>query len=714
MIRWLVLFFCVAGSAMAETARVYSGEHADFTRLVIELPANDDWTVGRTSLGYAFATGGKTQPNFDVSEVWDRIPKTRLQGLRTDPETGVLQLTLACACHVFPFEYQPGIIVLDIKPGQAPSGSAFETPFLMPMDNSASGKPTTLPSPEYDWLEVARTSPLIEQGTGEIALPTGGISLDPLRAELLEQISRGAAQGVVDMALPGKPVSVEPLNHGTPPWSQIHIGPPRDTTIAELVDGTGSLTPSGAACIADDRLDLADWGGGHPPLELLSEARSGLYGEFDGLDAGAALRAVQLHLYLGFGAEAAQYAELVSADADPEDVAILRSLARLVDGEADPQSPFLTMLACDGAAALWALAAQGEIPPGAKVNTDAIARSFLALPAHLRGALGVGLAEKLLAHGDDEAARIVRNAIERTPDVHPAKVVLLDASADLHADAAEAAIDHAETAVAMDGRTVDEWIALVEAHFRRTAPVSPDVVTALRAFEGEVGGTAEEAGFFRALALAELLSGQTEAGFEIAVNQDLPASDLWQVAAVLAEDDAFLGHAVVAQPPSVSPKVAEDVAERLLDLGFPDAALAWLQPLAADDGPRRRRIAARAELARKGARQALDLLDGLSEPEDMVLRAQAMVQLGQVAMAREAYLTAGMSDEALRLATWEGAWTEVAMAEVPLWSPVASDAEPRTVDAAGTLARGAAILEASETTRGSIEALLAGVTDPGS
>ena len=95
MIRLLAFFMLLAGPALSDTARVYSGEHADFTRLVVELSTDQDWTLGRTPMGYGFATGSDSQPVFDISTVWDRIPKSRLQALRTDPETGALQRTLA-------------------------------------------------------------------------------------------------------------------------------------------------------------------------------------------------------------------------------------------------------------------------------------------------------------------------------------------------------------------------------------------------------------------------------------------------------------------------------------------------------------------------------------------------------------------------------------------------------------------------------------------
>ena len=86
-------------SPARQTARVMSGEHADFTRLVIELPGAGGWTLGRTATGYAFASDDRVQPTYDLATVWDRIPRSRLQSLRTDPGSGVLLSSFACPCH---------------------------------------------------------------------------------------------------------------------------------------------------------------------------------------------------------------------------------------------------------------------------------------------------------------------------------------------------------------------------------------------------------------------------------------------------------------------------------------------------------------------------------------------------------------------------------------------------------------------------------------
>ena len=197
MIRLLVLLAVLSSPAAAETARVASGEHADFTRLVIELPAPSDWTLGRTAMGYGFATLAKAQPAYDLSRVWDRIPRSRLQALRADPANGALLLTLACNCHVFPFEVQPGMVAMDIRTGPAPPGSAFEAAFApataaQPRDRG----PRVRSALAYDWLGLP-PAPSDREMPRTLGLKLGveTARLEPLRDELLLQLSRGAVDG---------------------------------------------------------------------------------------------------------------------------------------------------------------------------------------------------------------------------------------------------------------------------------------------------------------------------------------------------------------------------------------------------------------------------------------------------------------------------------------------------------------------------------------
>ncbi|MBA3910405.1 MAG: hypothetical protein C0524_11105 [Rhodobacter sp.] len=715
MIRILAALTLIACPAAAETARVISGEHADFTRLVVEMPTADSWTVGRTAMGYAFATGADSQPAYDLSRVWQRIPRSRLQALRADPDTGVLQLTLACPCYVLPFEYRPGVIVLDIKDGPAPGGSAFEAPFSSTEIAGTEALPPAIAPAVYDWLAAARAPAAVDDSLSmPLPLHTGSVSLDPLRAKLLEQISRGAADGFVEMKLPDKPGKGKVAVASDLPWARISIGEVPGIGLADP-DRARDMVAEGVACVPDATIALQDWGAGRPTLDLLVEARSGLYGEFDAVAPEAVLKAIRLHLYLGFGAEAAQYAALIEGEGQTGDLKIYLSMARLIDGMTDPETPFAGMLGCDGTAALWAALAYTRLPQGRAVNTDAILRSFLALPPHMRVTLGPGLAEKLLERGDTDAARMVRDALERTPDVPSDTVSLLDATADLRADRPDAARAHAEAAIAEGGETVDGLVALVEAYFLKAEPLSPEVVDSLRALQGPKGLGEATGPQQRALVLALALSGQTDDAFKQAAVFGPATPGLWRVAYLLASDDAFLRHAVLpegGEVPDATPEVKLGVAKRLANLGFADAALAWLGPVSPADTAEWRRLAARAELARGDAGRAIALLDGLAEPQDEGLRAAALVQLGALALARKSYAAAGLTEEALRIVAWEKDWTNLQANGPPKWSAAAAAASAVTPVEAGPLARGSALLEGSTEARSAIDALLSSVPAP--
>lgn len=719
MIRYAVLLFlALAQPVLGQTARVISGEHEGFTRLVVELPGLSGWTLGRTPMGYGFTPTGPEPPDYDLGRVWDLIPRTRLQSLRIDPASGALQLALACDCHVFPFQYRPGVVVLDIKDGPPPPGSAFEQAFsLQPLAVPAPPDPAPPdPAPTvagYDWLAdlpaaTDRTAPTMDLPE----LATGSVSLQPLRDQLLAQISRGAAQGVVDMQLPGKSTKVEDPGLTDLPWSQIHIG---EMPGVEASAGGGDTEPVVLAeCAPEEMLDLPSWGEGKVPLDLLSAGRSGFMGEFDEVQIEAALQAVRTHLYLGFGAEARQYALLLPPAEAPPELAYYRSMSHLVDGESDPATPFATMLPCDGAAALWAALALERLPLGPEVNVAAILRSFTALPAHLRQSLGAPLAERLLARGDADAARLIRDSMERAPHSDPADIAHLDAKAALHADLPEAAQVHAETAVAEAGSDIAPLITLVEAHARRAEPMLPEAAATLQAVLGESAGRPDEAAIRRALALALALSGQTAEAFA-AAGPAVP-EDLWRLAGQLAPDDAFLAQAVLA-PDTGTPDFPLDlraqIGRRLLDLGFADSAMLWLGGIVDSDPGAVRLLAAEAELARGDAQAALRHLADLDLPEADPLRAQAHLGLGAYEPARKALLASGEADRAARLLAWERDWAGLSAEGEEPWRAAADLlVSPPLKPEAGLLAAGNRLAEDGASARAAIAALLAAVPAP--
>src|SRR5690606_1700870 len=124
--------------------------------------------------------------------------------------------------------------------------------------------------------------------------------------------------------------------------------------------------------------------------------------------------------------EARQYLGLLGEERNDQ-AALLDAMARIVDEEAVTDSPFDGQESCDTAAALWATLARRDQPLPPRTNGPAAARSFSALPPHLRRHLGPALVDIFLAAGDEPTARIVRDAILRLPDEGSPDVALMEA-----------------------------------------------------------------------------------------------------------------------------------------------------------------------------------------------------------------------------------------------------------------------------------------------
>ena len=96
------------------------------------------------------------------------------------------------------------------------------------------------------------------------------------------------------------------------------------------------------------------------------------------------------------------------------------------------------------------------------------------------------------------------------------------------------------------------------------------------------------------------------------------------------------------------------ISRRLLVLGFPDAALIWAGPVRPDDTAERRLVLAEATLDIGDAPTARDLVEGLAGPEAAQIRAQALLQLGDMAAAAETLSASGQTDEASQANLWNG------------------------------------------------------------
>ncbi|HCQ65898.1 MAG TPA: hypothetical protein DIU07_12430 [Rhodobacteraceae bacterium] len=279
----LVMFSVLPEGTMAETVRVRSGDHAGFTRLVVDFTGEEDWVFGRVDGGFEFRPG-REDMTYGLDRVFDKIGRTRIEDVR-DLGDGRLYLGVGCNCHAVVDELSNGKVVLDIVagPARAPGtgedaelpaygaqpedqpGAATGDPVMTggavdPADkpvfvSNRAGLPLTLPQlgslvpVPRDTTATAPQPPATSADPGlAVAIPAPGGSLDvhptpqasvppaddgsaradriaKTEAALLEQVARAAAQGLLDADMS----DIEENVAGTNPKP---VDAPRPTPIA--------------------------------------------------------------------------------------------------------------------------------------------------------------------------------------------------------------------------------------------------------------------------------------------------------------------------------------------------------------------------------------------------------------------------------------------------------------------------------------------------
>lgn len=733
----VLIWVFFAQVAFAQTVVVKSGDHPGFTRVVLELPKAAGWQMGRTAEGYNLRVESKDL-RFDLTQVFNEIQHNRLAAIWMDPETGDLRLGIACACHALPFEFRPGIIVIDLRDGPPPKGSSFELsldgsdtaalatrqpqrPRARPKKGRGLTELSVAQPPAYDWLGQStsgKAEPKLPGPMAPIFLATRDSDLSPLKDALLRQLSRGAAQGLVQMAMPNLATRTTPLPGTIGPRANIHLGEVPGFDVATTAVTEHTMINGGADCIADEKLDVRTWGNDQPVPTQIANSRSKLLGEFDKPDADAVILATKLLIYLGFGAEAQQM--LQQMPVDTPDMAIWNGLAKLVDGAPDAKGPFTGMQTCDTAAALWATMAIAQLTLATKPNADAVLRAFSALPTHLRQGLGPDLAAKFLAINEIATARSISHAVQRGLANSQPDIAVMDARIDLAAGDPTSAAAQLEPALAQAGtQTGETLIALVDAKVAAGEEIGPETPVALAALVREQAGSDQEPALLRAQILALASSGDFDQAFALLPKMPGSEGPLWQLLASKGSDTAVLNYAVLplhAPLPVLRKDSRRQLAGHLVMLGLSDAALVWIGERTENTTDDDRVLAAKAYLSKGAPENGLAWLDGLETKDALELQAEAFWRLGNLDEAANVWAKAGNSDAELRAQSWARNWAALSNSDAPSWKAAAAllTTDPKTdvVNAPGPLALGTALVADSSATRATLAALLASVPRP--
>lgn len=577
MIRQAIAFLVtmmVAIPAQAETIVARSGEHDGFSRLVMRLPDKTNWSLTQSGTTATLKID-RPEAVFDTAQVFNFIPRTRLQSFQQNGAGAPLRIQLGCECELKSYVQKDGYLVIDVrdgKPGQTYSSSSGVLPLgslagasgyrfdltpgrieqsrtelnlaaalasraaivghsLREPQVQVAPEPqpaVTLPDP------VTPLQPQVALDQEEATLPDVNLLLDldeTARAaavnasehRLLQQIGRATNQGLLDLVMTEVsdeqvPTMVAPLGIQDRP-----LNPLDHLSVTTAVDRDMGLMPlhdqgtdEKLHCTRTKDLAVYNWGNELPFADQIGPLRSELFKEFDEIDLGAAISLAKTYLYFGFGAEARIVLAMLPPDAANTEV--LTALAVLQDGGSLPIThPFAGQQGCDGDVAFWAAIADGAIKSNA--NAEAIQQTLARMPVHLRVHLGPKISTMFSEKGDEHMAAsalrsIDRSGVEEVPDINLAQAAFADLTGDTETMADELKEEVAERTENAPRALMD----LITLSFEERKALSPDLPDLIASYElesrdGELGA---ELRLTEVMALA--LTGQFQTAFEALEN----------------------------------------------------------------------------------------------------------------------------------------------------------------------------------------------------
>lgn len=728
MIRLSVLLLGLAVPASAQSVTIRSGDHPNFARLVFSIPEGTDWRVGRTDAGIGIWIDG-AEDGISADGVFDRIPRDRI-GSATARDN-LLDLELACICHADAFLWRSDRLVVDIVDGPSPADNPFESRLVPPGDPA----PEKI-EPESELslvLPILVDSPMHRAplfGNLPFRFGEGSIAQGLAEAEtaVLSSMVRAANEGFFD--IPVDPIHM--MLDGEIPETQapgskiVGLSPVTDPMIGlgsalEAAQVPGLLLRSGLTdaarndsdtpnlnCLPEDAFDVAGWGDDRDFATQVAEKRSALTAEFDRYPPGSIEALARSYIHFGFGAEARQ---VLSIDGNQtSERVLLAELSHIVEGDRFPVGRLDGQMSCGGPASLWSALAAGTIDRLDHVHRGEAVREFRTLPRHLRLHLGPILAEMFVAAEEHGTADDILEATARTEDPLPVEAELVRAEIEGATVSREARRD-ALTVLAQDnGRMPPDALAdLLEAFVDDAETPAIDLIELA---ETQLFETRPEGGHARlATAVTRAWIARGEFDRAEAVILDAVANDGEQRITLvndlasarirsLAEPD-FLEMAFDDLPPELDPDAENQMAQRLVDAGFPGRALAILGVAVDREGwPERTYLRAEAHAALSDVDAVERALAGLNDDRarDILMRAYSTAGAFPQALSEN---SPAMTEQSRRELAWRaGEWTMLEQSEDGLLQSASRSVQRQTALApnmAELAARNALLQDAART-----------------
>ena len=741
----LVLGLCAAlfpGVSMAQQITVRSGEHAEFSRLVVDMPRRVTWTMSGkgTQRDIRFA---ENLGSLNLSQVFVRMKRDRISGVAPLADGPGLSLEI-CDCVVEVAWYGASMLVIDVG-GPLPSSTSIvsklskenrsskrmsnESGIGDALTKAASAAPANS-SAQLASMKIAEIAD--SDAARETVLDTAGLA--EARRAIARDISKAATIGLLTTDAQFERASQEPAvrtatgkptNEATftalegTPLPNFQTSNSAQTMLGDT-EAVPAQTIAGRRCVSEYLMDIENWGTDGPFWSQLALARSDLTGEFDQYSPDAALRLARLYLFFGFGREASQIVQAVGLTGIEADVAI--ALARIIEQRRDLRGIFEQQVECSSSASLWSAVSADQAQLQKNPNVDAMLRALSAYPAHLKSLLGPRLAQSLAAmNRPNDATRVLR-LLGRQLDLETDAAKMAQAQIELHLNNGEKAEDLLEAVVQGNSEVAAEaLLQLVWNRLDAKEPLAPDIVDLIESFAREKRGTQIE-GDLKGANLAALASiGLYDAavaglfdGQGLKLSEPIMLKTTEAVGFHLindASDVTFLKHFLkddVGNWKGLPMSLRAQAAERLFALGFDDAAQLYRLSAQASVSVEQRKLSkASADLANSLTQAAPRALNGPEGTEADRRRGRAFPMVGNQKTAGLADTSAGDTEDLMRkeisanASSDERSVSDAAIANAGA-SPDAGDVQ----GVGKPLEEGAALLAGSEKARAEIVELL--------
>lgn len=378
---FMMIYFAVG--AVAAPMMVRSGDHDGFTRVTISPVSRMTWEFRHDGTNFSLRLS-EPDGNFDLTRVFARISKSRLNSISATDN--VLRMKLSCECDVDVFRAGPELIAVDIKDTEqvsAPLKTVEPIPGTRP--------PTPVTSRDEDYF-----SDMWMQ--------------DILRHRLTSSLGLAAPKKPEKRGAPPPPSAHEGLHGLHQQMRVIDASAPHPTGQIKTSD-----TPTHTAACPEDR-ELAFLQGEPPddPFEDMARLRRDAFTVTGRVNATAAFELVEYYVALGMGKEAIDLADLFRLTGRRAEIAA--ALALVVDDQAIEADLWPESKNCTSGAFFWTLLASPSQEKRRLDTTkiDAAIGYFLELSPQLKTLLGKRLATRFDNMGHKDAGARVREMSGRS------------------------------------------------------------------------------------------------------------------------------------------------------------------------------------------------------------------------------------------------------------------------------------------------------------